>query len=153
MTGTYITFVNFERYKEMMKKILDEVKPENYDIIVGLHRGGNIPAIHLSHKLNIPCISIDWSLRDGNITDRSLADANILSNLVHKDNKRVLIVDDIIDSGDSLRTLLDRANIPRLQVGIASLIYNDEQMIVPNAYGRKISRSTHKDWFEFWWEF
>ena len=28
MTGTYITFVNFERYKEMMKKILDEAKQE-----------------------------------------------------------------------------------------------------------------------------
>lgn len=149
---SFITFVNFERYKEMLKTIKVNTNGE-YDVIVGLHRGGCIPAIHLSHKIEIPCISIDWSMIDGQITERSLLDAQLLARLVHVEKKKVLIVDDIIDSGKSIMTLLDRANIKRDDVGIACLIYNDEQPIIPNTWGRKISRSVTPDWFEFWWEF
>lgn len=149
---SFITFVNFERYKEMLKTIKLNSYWQ-YDTIVGLHRGGSIPAIHLSHKLNLPCISIDWSMVDGQLTERSLQDAQLLSRLVHEEKKKVLIVDDIIDSGKTIQELLNRANIDRESVGIACLIYNDEQPIVPDTWGRKISRSVTPDWFEFWWEF
>lgn len=148
----YITFVNFERYKEMLLTIKLNTNGA-YDVVIGLHRGGSVPAIHLSHKLEIPCISIDWSIVDGELTERSLADAQLLSRLVHVEKKKVLIVDDIIDSGKTIQELLARSNIDRNSVGIACLIYNDEQPIVPDTWGRKISRTITPDWFEFWWEF
>ena len=53
--------------------IISKHTPEEIDSIMGLPRGGLIPAVILSHKLNLP--------------------------LVFKPTKNTLIVDDICDSG------------------------------------------------------
>ena len=79
-------------YKEI---ISDGFKP---DLVIGLTRGGLIPATILSHKFDIPMDTLKISLRDhiskgGNYKDYGLPQANIL------------IVDDINDTGATIKYL------------------------------------------------
>ena len=79
----------------------DGFKP---DYIVGLTRGGLVPAVMLSHYLDVPMHSLGVSLRDntgfGPESNCWMAeDAYGYKSLDEQDPKNILIVDDINDSG------------------------------------------------------
>lgn len=82
----------------------DDFKP---DYIVGLTRGGLVPAVMLSHYLDVPMHSLGVSLRDntgfGPESNCWMAeDAYGYKSLDEQDPKNILIVDDINDSGATL---------------------------------------------------
>lgn len=115
------------------------------EVIVGLSRGGLVPAVVLSHQLKIPMVSMNWSLRDGDHTDD-------LTDFIN--GKRVLVVDDIIDSGNSISTLISDSSL-NARAGdfkIAALVYNIAQDVRADYYGRIIDRRYNQEWFTFWWE-
>jgi hypoxanthine phosphoribosyltransferase len=68
-----------------------------YDLIVGVVRGGLIPATHLSHLLEVPLATLMWS--SSGVRDSS--NQHITTAL--SSGKRVLVVDDIIDDGTTAR--------------------------------------------------
>jgi hypoxanthine phosphoribosyltransferase len=125
----------------------------NFSYIVALSRGGLIPGVVLSHKLNLKLVPINWSLRDHGEKESNLWIPEDIGN-----GNNVLVVDDIIDSGEAIKTLLEDWNLSACdkldysRVFVASLIYNKDQSIVPEFYGTKISRKKTPEWFEFWWE-
>ena len=77
-----ISWCHFESYVERLAKVIRD-SGKKYEYIVGVPRGGLIPAVMLSHILNIKMIS--------NIN---------LFELAHPE--KFLIVDDIADSGNTL---------------------------------------------------
>lgn len=125
-----------------------------FNYIVALSRGGLIPGVVLSHKLELRLVPISWSTRD-NPMDREY---NCWIPEDINNGKKILVVDDIIDSGEALRTMFEDWNssvgmkLDYSNIYIASLIYNKDQSIVPEFYGTKISRKKTPEWFEFWWE-
>ena len=124
-----------------------------FSYIVALSRGGLIPGVVLSHKLNLRLVPISWSTRDHEDRECNSWIPEDVNN-----GKKVLVVDDIIDSGEALRTMFEdwgSSVSPKLNsenIYVASLIFNKDQSIVPNFYGTKISRKKTPEWFEFWWE-
>lgn len=76
-----------------------------FDLIIGLSRGGLVPAVFLSHKLNIPMLVADvtheLSMGD-NITSHSNTIPAIPDNV-----KSILVVDDIVDSGNTVLALYE----------------------------------------------
>jgi hypoxanthine phosphoribosyltransferase len=86
------------------------------DYIVGITRGGAIPAVMLSQFMNIPMRPLEVSLRDGGQCVSALdmaedafgyihADLPLDANAVRTDNnlrKNILIVDDINDQGSTI---------------------------------------------------
>lgn len=70
------------------------------DIIVGIQRGGLVPALHLSHELEKPLETILWQTRDNNKQEHNNA---LIEEIVN--GSRVLFVDDINDSGRTIREL------------------------------------------------
>ena len=68
------------------------------------------------------------------------------------DGKKILLIDDILDSGRTMKELLEDWGCDRSKIGIAALIHNTRQEITPNYYGRQIDRNENKDWVHFWWE-
>ena len=132
---------------------LIQAKEEKFDYIVGVVRGGAIPAVILSHKLKVPLIAVEWSTRDGGEKEHNcwIPEELLL-------NKKVLIVDDIIDDGTTIRELLDdwqksiRDPLPLDNIKIAALYYNTAQPTAANYYHRSIDRDIDKRWINFFWE-
>ena len=78
--------------------------------VIGIVRGGLAPAVMLSHYYGCPLYTIDYSLRDRNDAQEfSPHDSQMLSlaNLQTEKGGHVLIVDDINDSGDTLKAVKD----------------------------------------------
>ena len=90
--------------RQGLQNILDQLNQQQWQpqVILGLNRGGCIPAIYLSHKLNVPHHVLNVSLRDH-------ADTPDLHTLekVYAWQKRILIVDDINDTGKTINNLME----------------------------------------------
>lgn len=105
-----INIIEWKKIDEISTKIAKEIVKENYnpDIIISIVRGGMIPSVILSHKLNVRNIenivikeTVDDSINAQKITPQIQENKN----LERIKNKKVLIVDDIVGSGESIRKL------------------------------------------------
>lgn len=77
--------------QRLAKKI--DYKP---DLIIGLARGGIVPALILSHELKVPNMSIIKMERKGN-------ERKILADVVADvKNKHLLLVEDMLETGKSI---------------------------------------------------
>lgn len=74
------------------------------DIILGVHRGGSVPAVYLSHMMNLPSDSFLWQTRDGGDQETPL---HIIDDEISFFRKNVLIVDDINDTGETFQQIWD----------------------------------------------
>jgi hypoxanthine phosphoribosyltransferase len=143
------------------------------DYILGIARGGLVPAVYLSHRLDVPMLSVRISLRDHSHTD----DLEVVANKLRK-GKKILMIDDICDSGDTLRLiqdlLLDSVDVgeptpawaeqmfdytpPAPSYAIthlksAVLIQNlGQDIFTPDYIGRNINKAEEDRWVVFPWE-
>jgi hypoxanthine phosphoribosyltransferase len=120
-------------------------------LLVGVGRGGLVPAVYLSHAAGIPMESVDYSAQD----DGRAAPAIARLALLTRDGARLLFVDDINDSGRTiaqLRTLLEQAGAVKGAVRFATLIDNRGSAARVEWAARTIDRAVTKDWFVFPWE-
>lgn len=89
------------------------------DYVVGISRGGLVPAIMISHYLNIPMKSLQVSLRDGGECVSDLGMAEDAFGIVPEEQreviksrwdpsfkKNILLVDDINDSGATFNWIM-----------------------------------------------
>jgi hypoxanthine phosphoribosyltransferase len=134
----------FEMFQRGVDHLVDQVDGD-YQYIIGVTRGGLIPAVFLSHRLGIPMISINWSTRDSGI--KSIGDDTIKLLM----GKKVLIVEDIVDSGKTLTEMIDSLR-DVCSFHVAALIYNTSQNIVPEFYDVTIDRIEYAHWINFFWE-
>ena len=89
---------------------------------------------------------IDIQLRDNN----KPPDLKIIKEKI-KEFDNVLLVDDINDSGKTLKIIYDLNN-PSKIIYNATLIYNQESKVKTHFYGKMIKRSEDKNWYVFPWE-
>ena len=137
-----------EDFINSLNKIIKQIKNSNWspNVIFSINRGGCIPGIYLSHHLNLKHKVIDIQLRDSN---KQLELKIIKEKIKEFDN--VLLVDDINDSGKTLKIIYDLNN-PLKIIYNATLIYNQESKVKTHFYGKMIKRSEDKNWYVFPWE-
>jgi hypoxanthine phosphoribosyltransferase len=121
------------------------------DLLVGIGRGGLVPAVYLSHATGIAMLSVDYS---AGVADFGEA---LLARLARRaaDGERLLIVDDINDSGrtiDRLRAALGGYGADLGNVRFAVLIDNVRSTAAVDYRSRSIDRVVDKHWFVFPWE-
>ena len=133
----------YNEYKKDLNTLVKQIqrKKVKYDFVLGVERGGLIPAVHLSHRLGIPLKTLSWSSQ--------LKDGSMLTWFILR-NKKILLVDDIVDSGKTFLEIFGKY----WDMDTAVLIYNNinESKIKPDYYGRMINRIDTPEWFDFWWE-
>ena len=134
----------FEMFQRGVDHLVDQIDGD-YQYIIGVTRGGLIPAVFLSHRLGIPMISINWSTRDSGIKSIGNDTIKLLQ------DKKVLIVEDIVDSGKTLTEMIDSLR-DVCSFHVAALIYNTSQNIVPEFYDVTIDRTEYAHWINFFWE-
>lgn len=120
------------------------------DAIIGLGRGGLIPAVYLSHATSLPMLSVDHS---SHLPDFA---AGLLVKLAARSStERLLFVDDINDSGGTIADVkgaLSAAGGNLENVRFATLIDNVASAERVDYRFRTIDRRINKDWFVFPWE-
>lgn len=121
------------------------------DFIIGVGRGGLVPAVFLSHATGLPTLSVDYSSQVKDFADAplvTLAQRTIAG-------ERLLFLDDINDSGRTIthlrRALADAGAIDGA-VRFAMLIDNISSAERIDYSARQIDRTVTKDWFIFPWE-
>ena len=87
----------------------DEWRP---DYIVGITRGGNIPATIISNMTGIPCEAIKVSLRDDSKLESNAwmaedAFGKFQQGQTKNEGKNILIVDDINDTGATFNWIVN----------------------------------------------
>ena len=169
MKKVYVSWHDVQRQvQEIVRQMhLDGWMP---DYIVGLTRGGLTPANLLSQYLNIPMHTLKVSLRDdANPPESNLWMAEDAFGSNEFDGKKILIVDDINDSGDTLTWIKqdwqssclpndERWNdIWSNNVRFAVLINNEASKFRdPDYIGKMINKYENPEWcvfpWENWWE-
>jgi len=126
---------------ELVKEIDNKVSSYKPTHIVGIARGGLVPAVMLSHQLNLPMETLGVSFRDNKATHHTkfkpIKDA------------RYLIVDDINDSGTTFKVVTDIFKNRRLNHRTAALINKEKSDFNVDFYGEMFY---HDNWINFPWE-
>lgn len=127
--------INNEQLKGLVAKICRDITNSGWrpDYVVGLTRGGLIPAVMISHYFNVPCETLKVSLRDNNNCESNLwmaedalgnepsidiNDSNDVGSILDAASsllempeaptyKNILIVDDINDTGSTINWIID----------------------------------------------
>ncbi|NOQ30833.1 MAG: phosphoribosyltransferase [Helicobacteraceae bacterium] len=138
---------NFEEFNEDVNILYNKLCHENIDTIVALARGGLMLAQLLAYKLDIRDVqSIQTISYDKN---NKLNSVTVIGSINIKDRAKVLIVDDIVDSGDTLKTVLDlfKRQYKTNNFISASIFFKNSALIQPNY---KVKEAT--EWIDFFWE-
>ena len=110
--------------RNALLQIEDQMVHSNWmpNMIIGINRGGLIPSVYLSHRLRIPHETISVKLRDQ--TKTSKPDLSALEKAFAFQNK-ILIVDDINDSGDTLKYIEDNFGRPNGKAQVTDHVLKD----------------------------
>ena len=139
------------KWKEMRRDVntlcreilLDKFNP---DVIVGLSRGGLTPGVMMSHWMEKPFKAVKASLRDYPEWEDYMP---------RKSDERVLIVDDICDSGETFHKIREHINERKengVDVRFATLWWNNECNFEPHYYVNEMAKDSTKTWIHFCWE-
>ncbi len=139
-------YYSYDEFKDDLKKLLPLIKNENFDAILGVARGGLSISHMLAESLNLrACFSINSIHYEDTKKLNSIKIFNIPD---LNEYKKVLIVDDIVDSGDTMVGILKvlREKYPNVKFKIASIFYKKIAQIKPDFYIKE-----SEDWIEFFW--
>ncbi len=120
----------------------------NPDIIVGVARGGWIPARIMSDMLEnhkLANISAEFYVNIGKTKQQPVITQPISTTVK---NMKVLVVDDLADSGESLKLVTDHLEKQGAQeIKIATIYYKPWSTIVPHYFEKQT-----RNWIVFPWE-
>jgi hypoxanthine phosphoribosyltransferase len=148
-----ITFTHFT-HEEMLAgvhAIAEAAEEWVPTLLVGIGRGGLAPAVFLSHRMNLPLVSIDHSARIAQFGEELVA---VLARRT-REGDRLLFVEDINDSGRTIgeiRAALAAEEAIGARIRFAVLLDNVRSTQRVDYRFRAIDRAVQKDWFVFPWE-
>lgn len=146
-------YLPYERFLDEVETLARLLEADSWrpDFLVGIGRGGLVPAAYLSHRTGLQMLSVDHSSGEAGFGDE------LLDKLATKieSGSNILIVDDINDSGGTIQYL--RAAI-EAKVGepgrlrVAVLVHNVRSKAKAEYHGSEIDRDQDKRWYVFPWE-
>jgi len=145
--------VSFYQIDFLARSIAKKFKEDRITHVIGLARGGLIPATIISYELDVPLLSYAISSYD----DTAKTDKFKVQQVVHFDdlNRRsetkihILVVDDICDTGDTMHYICDKIEFAGVEAKYATLFTKKKHRKFLDHYGVVISDDT---WIEFPWE-
>lgn len=148
-----LLYLPYERFLDEVETLALAMEADSWkpDFLIGIGRGGLVPAAYLSHRTGIQMLSVDHSSGEVGFGDE------LLDKLAAKirSGSNLLIVDDINDSGGTIRYL--RAAIEAkiddpAGLRVAVLIHNVRSKAKAEYHGSEIDRDQDKRWYVFPWE-
>ncbi|EDZ61899.1 phosphoribosyltransferase [Sulfurimonas gotlandica GD1] len=140
-------YYSYEDFRIDTKKLLLDVKEFKPEVIVAIARGGLTLAHAIAEGLDIREVqTIRTELYDKTQKRETIS---IFGDCNFRDTSRVLIVDDIADSGDTLKAVIPHLKSLHKDIEFksATLFYKKSSVFEPNFWVNEAD-----DWIDFFWE-
>lgn len=145
-TPKNVSWVQYVRAIDKISTHFLNVSRKRFDVIIGLTRGGLIPAVMLSHALNTPMLPFNPHVLHANGVPRGPLDLEISPAVT----RRVLIVDDISDTGKTFdKTVTFFENRGFTVTTTAVYINKDTTIFTPDF----VVWESHRKWVVFPYEY
>ena len=139
-------FYNYDEFKEDINRFCSTLNSYKPDIIVAIARGGLTFGHFLSEKLNLRklytlnSIHYNGTIKQNDITIYNIPDI--------PENANVLIVDDIVDSGETMFKVMNifKKRFPQSNFKSGVIFYKKNAIFQPDF---KIKEA--KEWIHFFW--
>ncbi|PAF45657.1 phosphoribosyltransferase family protein [Helicobacter sp. 11S02629-2] len=141
-------FYSYEEFNKDMLELARKIKNEcDIDCILAIARGGVTIGHFLSIALNLRSL---YTLNSIHYDDTQKLDYIKIWNIPDLSAaKNVLLVDDIVDSGDSMKAIKEKvlSTAPHINISTVSIFFK------PNAhFSPDFSLHEAKEWIRFFWD-
>lgn len=127
----FITNPTYDQLHLAAVTIVREARTMSWiDAVVAPSRGGLMFGVIASHKLNVLLVPIQYSSKTGNGDDKN--HNNVLP--MGFAGQTILLVDDIIDSGHTIKEISDHYTEQGIRVLTAAFHYKEGAVIAPDLY-------------------
>jgi xanthine phosphoribosyltransferase len=130
--------IGYTEFLNDLKALLAKI-PRDVDLIVGLTRGGLFPAAYLSYRLDKPL---------GILNHHTFLLTTVPANVYAK---RILLVDDIVDSGNTMERAFNYLSLlfPGAEIICAAMYVKPHRRFAPHIYVVALPSNA---WIEMWWD-
>jgi xanthine phosphoribosyltransferase len=143
-----LKFYSYEEFKVDVNLLAHEIKPYKPDVILAIARGGMTLGHFLAEALEMRDL---YSINSIHYEETRKLDTIDIFNMPDLSKaKRVVIVDDIIDSGETMIEIkkVITKKYPDLDIKVAAVFYKDKALLHPDFKAREAT-----EWIEFFWDF
>jgi xanthine phosphoribosyltransferase len=144
---TKLTWSNIEEDINLLTRYLTI---DDFDAIVGIGRGGLIPAVLLSNSLSIkPVVNFSIQSYIGKKQTSKITLGQVPDKEFFIKNKNILVVDDLSDRGSTLHYVQKYFNKIKVYPTFLTLYIKESTKFVPDLYARSYKDN---EWLIFPWE-
>ena len=140
-------YYSYENFKNDTSTLIAEVRDFDTQVIIGIARGGLTLSHAIAEGLEIRNVqTLRTELYDSTQKRESIS---IFGTCDLVDIQRVLVVDDIADSGDTLEAVMSflKKSYPKVHFKSATLFYKSTSVHKPHFWINEAD-----DWIDFFWE-
>ncbi|WP_245541251.1 phosphoribosyltransferase [Sulfurimonas hongkongensis] len=140
-------YYSYDSFKTDTNRLLLEIKEFEPEALVGIARGGLTLSHAVVEGLNVRNIqTLSTQLYDKTQKREALC---IKGFCEFENIQRVLVIDDIADSGDTLKAIIKmlRTKHPKVEFKTATLFYKKTSVYKPDFWINEAD-----DWIDFFWE-
>ena len=140
-------YYSYERFQEETQKLIVKVEGFDAEAIVAIARGGLTLAHAMAEGLGLRDVeTLRTELYDGESKRESIT---LFGSCDFGAKHRVLVVDDIADSGETLRAVMEylEQNFKDIEFRAATLFYKKSSLYEPHYW-----MCEAKCWIDFFWE-
>lgn len=142
--------LNWAVYNKCIDILVTSLTGIDIDLIIGIARGGLVPAVSLSHRLNVPdllMLGVRRNLSDDSYPPRG-EPSIVTVDETQVSGRELVLIDDIVGDGATMRLAVSEVqrHNPK-KIITASLVLNVEATFQPDFYILSVD-----DWVVFPWE-
>ncbi len=140
-------YYSYEEFVNDTKKLVEDSKSFKADTLIAIARGGMTLGHAFANAVdNRRLFTINSVLYE---KEKKGEHCEVFNIPELKDAKRVLVLDDIVDSGETMHEVLQilKLKFPAVEFKVASLFYKPSAVIQPD-----FSVHEAKEWISFFWE-
>jgi len=143
-----VRYYSYEEFKVDVNVLAKEIKIYQPDVILAVARGGMTLGHFLSEALEMRSL---YAINSIHYEETHKLDTINIFNIPDLSKaKRVVIVDDIIDSGETMIEIerVLRVKYPDVDFKFAAIFYKENALLRPDFAAREAT-----EWIEFFWDF
>jgi len=140
-------YYSYDLFKEDTQKLVNSCRDYEPDVLLAIARGGLTLAHLMAQALDMRNL---YSLNSIHYEGELKLDTFNVFNVPDVSHaKRVLIVDDIVDSGETMQEILRilHEKFPNVEFKLATLFYKSTAVLKPDYSVREAN-----EWIDFFWE-